>query len=353
MNAPNETIVAMLRTGARAFAAHAAETLLERHPDLVDQYGRSAFGDWREHLVERVLELAAALDVNDAELFAGQLRWAGAAFEARQVSPEHVVESVRALRDALIEDLADHQGGGVATFIDQALGLYTSPVTPDPMLVPDNEYSVLALQYLEGVLSGDRRRAIDLVLAALDAGMPIEAAYCTVLLPAQAEVGRMWHVGEITIPEEHFITETTRTTMSLLLHRAAPPTPPVATVLVSAVEGDRHDIGVRAVSDLFEIGGFRAICLGSDVPIRDVAQAVIDFEPDVLVLAATMSLHLSAVRSAMVAARHARTGQHLHVVVGGPAFRGSADRATRLGADAFAASPGDAVRAARQLLGMQ
>jgi len=66
-------------------------------------------------------------------------------------------------------------------------------------------------------------------------------------------------------------------------------------VVLACVAGNVHDIGIRAISDFFEMAGWRAISLGPDVPHDEIARSAGFFDADVVVLAATLDPHLKAV----------------------------------------------------------
>jgi len=344
MSDSNGYIAEMLRVSAKAYAAHAAERLLERHPDCAAQFGNAAFRNWRDNLTHRLNELAIALEMNEPALFASQLRWSRDAFEARAVPIDHLQHSLVCLRETLREDLPEGSRDRPTRFIDQAISEMGESHAVMSRLAPDSDHTNLALRYVEAVLAGNRRRAIQLIVDAVEGGLSMQDAYEKVLLPAPSEIGLMWHVGEISVSEEHAATETTRTVMGILSQHTPSAAEDAPTVLVAAVEGDRHDIGVRAVADLVELAGYRTISLGSDVPVADLALAVDDFDPDVVILAASLSLHLNKLKESVRAARETGDGSKRRVIVGGPAFAESRHIAERVGADGFASSPGEAVR---------
>lgn len=349
MSDTNAYIAEMLRISARAYAARAAEQLLERHPDCAAQFDGTAFPGWQDNLTRCVYELAVALELDEPSLFAAQLEWSRDAFAAREVPVEHLRHSLECLRIVLGEELPEGTGDQPVAVIDRALERLGNGPAQRSRLAPDSDASRVALRYVEAVLGGDRQRAIRVVLDVVERGLPVADAYERVLLPAQAEIGVMWHLGEITVPEEHAATETTRTVMALLSRNAAAEADDGPTALVAAVEGDRHDIGTRAVADLLEMNGFRVVLLGCDVPIRDLARSVTDFSPDVAILGASLSLHLRHLRRSIGAIRDMDNGGSVRIVVGGPAFGELQHLAERLAADGFAASPGRAVELAQRL----
>ena len=153
-----------------------------------------------------------------------------------------------------------------------------NPWTSERELLPDTPHGRLASTYLLALLEGDRRSASRTILDAVDSPENVQNIYLRVLLPAQAELGRMWMAGEINVAEEHFASHTTKIVMGQLLSRAEFQPHNGKTVLAAAVAGNRHDIGLQAVADFFDMAGWRTIQLGADVPITDLALATECFD---------------------------------------------------------------------------
>jgi methanogenic corrinoid protein MtbC1 len=205
-------------------------------------------------------------------------------------------------------------------------------------------------KYLLALFQGDRQRATRVILDALDEGHSVKDLCLHVLLPAQSEVGRMWHADEINVAEEHFVSATTKTLMAQLMSRAEFRPSNGKTILAAGVAGNHVDIGLQAVADFFELDGWRAIHLGADVPTCDIVQAVEYFEADLVGLSASQSTQLETVRQTINAVRSAERGDHLKIIVGGFAFAGSEHLAPQLGADGYAPDPAAAVELGRHLV---
>lgn len=115
------------------------------------------------------------------------------------------------------------------------------------------------------------------------------------------------------------------------------------TLVAAAVAGNRHDVGLQAVADFFERDGWRVVLLGADMPAGDLAQALDFFEADVLGLSVSLGAQLAAAHEAIATVRAGGRGAACKILLGGAALAGSEDLAVRLGADACAAGPAEAV----------
>jgi methanogenic corrinoid protein MtbC1 len=204
------------------------------------------------------------------------------------------------------------------------------------------------LQYLAKCLEGATREAIRIVLAAVERGMPAATVYTEVLLPAQKEVGELWHVGDVSVAEEHLVSEATRDVMALLVARYAPLEDDGRCVVAAAVAGNAHDLGLRAATDLFRLAGWRCLFLGADVPDAEIARAAETFDARLVMLNATLATQLRPLADTIDTIRTLAPGRK--ILVGGLAFDGTTDLWRKLGADALAPTIEQAVARGEELV---
>jgi methanogenic corrinoid protein MtbC1 len=352
MHSANELAAELLEAGAAGYASAATDALLAQHSEIGTRYGAGARALWKAHFQQRVQELAAATRADVPALFVARVRWLQKAYAAQQVPPSDQHLALAALRAALNAELPEHLRACVEPSFEQAeAALETRASMDDCMLDPADPAGRLALQCLVDCLDGQPQRAINRVVGAADAGWALAGLYLDVLLPTQKEIGRMWHAGEASVAEERVVSDATRRAMALLGNRAPAPAPAenARTMLAASVAGNAHDLPLRAAADLFQFAGWRALCLGADVPAADIAQAVDYFKADLLVLAATLTTQLKPLERSIAAVR-AIADQRVKILVGGQVFGEAPEIWQRLGADACAGSLADVVAAGDALV---
>jgi MerR family transcriptional regulator, light-induced transcriptional regulator len=351
MSQSNTFAAELLEVSATGYAALATERLLAAHPEIASRFSPDAPGAWRAALGQRIVELATALRLGEPRLFAARVNWARRAFEAREVPASDLRASLEALSAILAQELPEGARQGPATMLRETLAELDLPIAgSDSFIDPKSAAGRMALAYLAAVLEGDSRKATDRVLAEVESGLAVESAYLDVLVPAQREVGRLWHAGELGIIEEHVVTYTTERLMALLAHRAERAPANGRTVLCAAVTGNVHDIAVRVLADFFDISGWRTVHLGANVPTPELATALQYFDGELLVLSAALSVQLPTVAEAIAAVRRIE-GRKVQVMVGGLAFNDTPDIWRRLGADGYAPDARAAIRLAAELVG--
>ncbi|MBT8442812.1 MAG: cobalamin-dependent protein [Gammaproteobacteria bacterium] len=347
-------VAELLERGAAGFAGYATDLLLERDDGIEQRYQPDAFGTWKAHLTQRIVELAAAVAVGEHRLFVARLKWSRKAFEARGNDVADLQASLLALRGVMGQNMPKDAGEECIEYIDAALSALDNepPALDQSALDPAAPNDRIALRYLQQVLEGNVAGAIDTVKNAARSGLSAAEVYLDVLLPAQREIGRLWHLGDITIPEEHLVTATTQRAMSVVSNAAADVAPNGKTMVAAAVAGNAHDVGLRAVADLFQLQGWRAIFVGSDIPSGELPNSLTYFEADVLLLSATLSTQIQKVAETIRVIRD-RCERDVKIIVGGAAFDEAPDLWRRVGSDGYSQTIDGAIELGSRLVGIR
>lgn len=206
----------------------------------------------------------------------------------------------------------------------------------------------LARRYVELLLRAERSQAVDLVLRAAGE-LPLETIYIDVLQESQYEIGRLWERNEISIAQEHYCTAVTQLVLSLLYPRAMETQRNGRTFAGACVEGELHEVGIRFVSDFFELRGWRNMYLGSSLPAGDLIAFVERSRPDVLGISAVRDVNVPAIRD-LVHALRSRLAKLPLILVGGRPFNLQSDLWREVGADGTARNAAESVEVAVTLL---
>ena len=119
-------------------------------------------------------------------------------------------------------------------------------------------------------------------------GIPIETLYAAVIAPAMWRIGCLWEEGAITVADEHLATAITHRVMASAYGASfARAGSRSGRILLAAVEGQQHALGLRMAADVLELAGYEVIYLGADVPLDALLAAVGARRPDVVGLSAT------------------------------------------------------------------
>src|SRR5829696_10092595 len=202
--------------------------------------------------------------------------------------------------------------------------------------------------YLHALLGSDLTTARAVLDEAVAAGMPVRRIYLDVMQPTLYEIGRRWSHAEIGIAQEHLATAATQSAMARLAESLAdgPRRVRPGSAVVACVSDELHAVGGRMVADFLEADGWRVTFLGQLTPGLELADLAARQGAQVVALSAALPERVPRVAEVCAALRALDPAPF--VLVGGQAFGGSAERALRTGADAYAADAEAAVAAVRE-----
>jgi methanogenic corrinoid protein MtbC1 len=254
-------------------------------------------------------------------------------------------------RAVVVEALTDEAGALAVEYLEAGLARLPSvPADLPTCLLAEAPRAELAREYLSALLQGERHRASRMILAAVAASVPVKEIYLNVFQPAQYEVGRLWQVNEISVAQEHYCTAATQLIMSQLYPHIFASEKGSGTLVATCVAGDLHEIGVRMVTDFFEMDGWNTYYLGASTPAQAVVDTVVQRHAQVLGISATISFHLHAVREMIQRVRAHAACRNVRILVGGYPFLAAPELWRKLGADGCAPNAQEAITLAARLI---
>ena len=201
-----------------------------------------------------------------------------------------------------------------------------SPVQP-PASAPITAaqlFDVLAVHLAEHDKPAFVRAAVEAVSSG---AVGIAQLYHEVLTPLLVQAGSSWQRGHLAVWEEHLASAMVRSVVEIVypgVLKAKAAVPPAArSVLLASPPEEGHDLGLRMVSDRFDMAGWTTYFLGADTPIDDVVDAARRLGVDALVLSSSTHYHRVALRRHVDYLKAELPG--VDVWVGGPAFALSID----------------------------
>ena len=202
---------------------------------------------------------------------------------------------------------------------------------PDRPATGDERLAMLA-----ALVNGDVTLAYRLATELLAQGVPFDDIVVDVLSPVQRELGRRWAAGDLGVADEHAASAAVDDLLVRL--GATAEAPSGSSVVVATAEHDAHALGGRVVASALALEGFRVLFLGASVPADDLADFLDLQQPLALALSCSMATALAGAARSVAAAHEVGVP-----VIGGGRALPTEVRAARLGLDALARVPRDAV----------
>jgi methanogenic corrinoid protein MtbC1 len=338
---------AQLRQQQISLAERTVELLYARYPEIQRPAGHPARVKSVRDAGYHLLYLAEALEAQAPQLFTEYLGWVKSLFANLHFSDHALPSTLACLRQALSEQLPAETLPLTLALFDSSLQDLPAMLTQPPSFIESDNH--LARQFLDLLLQGRRHEASQLILANIQAGMPVRQVYLQVFQNSQREVGRLWQTNQISVAQEHFCTAATQMVMSQLYPSLFSGERKQRRVVMTCVGGELHEMGARMVADFLEMEGWDTYFLGANTPPDGVIEMVEKQNAQLLAISVTMLFHVSQARE-LIARLRAKPHLNTRVLVGGYPFNSAPVLWQQIGADGFAGDAQAAVLEAERLL---
>lgn len=182
----------------------------------------------------------------------------------------------------------------------------------------DERQRAFARRFGDTLRVADSAGAEQVIDDAIAAGISGSEIHTEVIQPAMEWIGELWAERAITVADEHLATAISQQVLIRLydcLQCALPRSR--ERVLLAAVEGQHHVLGLRMVADVLEGAGFDVMYLGADVPTGSLAKLIKEHEPAIVGLGVGVEVGSTKLWEAIAAIQE--SGQPTRVLLGGEA----------------------------------
>jgi len=198
---------------------------------------------------------------------------------------------------------------------------------------------------VEGQLEASRNQ----VEVAIQSGLGADRILKEGLVPAMAEVGRLFEEGEYFVPEMLVSARAMQGGLEILKPLlVAEDVKPAGKVVIGTVKGDLHDIGKNLVAMMLEGAGFEIYDLGTDVPPEKFVESVKQAGAHILAMSALLTTTMTSMPATIEAVQQAGLREKVKILVGGAPVTEA--YAKQIGADGYASDASAATRLATELV---
>lgn len=340
-----------LKESRHELAQVITELHFRRHPKLEQKYGDIGRKKCYDDNIYHISYLEQAVRVNSSDLFSNYLDWARTMLNERGIPEKDLINNIAYMKEAIQHTLPDDDAQRLIEFIDIGLeSLQSNPYQSTTFLKSGEPLVEEARTYLDLLLGGKRKKAADLVEALIDEGQSIGDIYEHIFQKTQYEVGALWQKNKISVAHEHYCTAATQLIMSRLYSRIFSMNKSGRKLVACSVANELHEIGIRMVSDFFEMEGWDTHYLGANMPDTHLVKLLEEIQPDILAISVTSPLHIDKAAELITKIRNDELTGKIKIMVGGYPFRIVPDLWRKIGADASAGSAKEAIKIANKLI---
>jgi len=211
-----------------------------------------------------------------------------------------------------------------------ALGLITVPPSTAKTLElgPDTTRA-----HSRAACQGDEAACTEIVDALIKTECGLVRIYSGLFAESLEMVGQWWAVKAIDEGQEHLASAITERLMSRIVHFSPPTAAGGHKVVLGCSEGNWHSIGIRMISDVMRLSGWKTIYLGANVPHDAFTAAVKEHRPDAVMVSCSMAETVESGLALIKELAEAARDRRMVVGAGGTGFNLRHEEVRAAGAD--------------------
>lgn len=318
------------------------------HLELLQRFGEKGKAVCREDLRHHLDYLGASLYGEDGSPFREYVLWLACVLESRGVPVSHLSESLQLLSQFFASRLGADLAAPVLDRLQAGINGLSAPALKIPSfqrLLPTP--MAQSQDFLQALLKGDRKAAQETAGTVMRNQGALVDVEISVIQPAMYEIGSLWQRSRITVAQEHMATAITQNVMARLFAEAEFAEPLNRKAVFACVPGNHHSLGLRMVSDAFEVAGWTVQFLGADVPGQDLITQVDHWRPELVGLSISLPSHIRVAKEIIQKLRAELGAQCPTLLIGGLASNQAEGLWKVVDADLWAANAKDTLKEVR------
>ncbi|MBF0265200.1 MAG: cobalamin-dependent protein [Gammaproteobacteria bacterium] len=243
----------------------------------------------QEDIAHHLDFLKNALHLGKGQLFIDYIIWLKSVLNGRNLDTTDTVEALHQMMIFFQQLLKKSEQIKSQGIIEHAIKLLkTAPTIPASYISTDIEVHKNCPSYAQALVSNNRQKSGQIIQQAIIDGTSYGDICTEIIQPSMYEVGRLWQINQLSVAEEHLATVTSQNLLSSMYtqmdfketnHRKA---------LFACIEDNHHALGLRMISDVFELQGWTVDYLGENTPTHSLIQMIDKQSIDLLGLSISM-----------------------------------------------------------------
>lgn len=172
--------------------------------------------------------------------------------------------------------------------------------------------------FLDSLLSGNSSYCSNIVKDNIINNESFLEIYENLFKPSLYKIGELWEYNQISVATEHLASAIVEGLMNEVYLSINKSSESNLKVVLTSIEKEYHQIGLRMVNDVFEANGCETFFLGANTPVRELISFLNVVKPDVLAISLSIYFHLPNLQDLLLLIN--KDFPQLKVLVGGQAF---------------------------------
>lgn len=331
-NSLNGVVSSYIKANLNELSLKIMNRQYDKQPELQKVYDGIRKHKFLDDIMYNLSFLSSAVSVDNKGLYLNYMDWLGGLMRNIGLPLKDLTNHFECTTEVLTEQLSREGAKLVSEYVKEGVSSFKKAYLKKNSPVKENDTIDTFLGYL---LNSQKDNAIRYVMKELEKGKGIKYIYLNLIQPALYKIGELWECQKISVAKEHYCTAVIQNIISLMYPQLFNEKKNGKTLVSACAGNELHEIGIRMVTDFFELDGWDTFYLGSNVPIDGIVQELIERRADLAAISTTISSNLGFMVSLINKIREDKRLSNLKIIVGGRPFNQSKGLWKTVGADGY------------------
>ena len=341
-----------IQSNADTYAKEIIDLQYKIQPELIKKYDKLKNEKILHYITSTLNFLSASISVNNEELYFDYIKWFTSVIKKNKIPYNVALTNLQCMKEILYKEILIDEKHIIAKYIDESIKYMEEMYSNEIIAINSKPNYDKIDELLTYLLNYEKESAVDFIFKKLDEGANIKEIYIDYIQETLYKIGEMWQVGEITVAKEHYCTAVIQHIISLLYpYLFTNKNKKNRTMIAVSAGQELHEIGIRMVTDFFELDGWDTFYLGANIPVDSIMDELTEKKVDLLGISITMGSNVKYAMDIINLIKSNKACCSTKIIVGGRAFNESKDLWKKIGADGYGYNAIESVNVGNSLIG--
>ena len=188
---------------------------------------------------------------------------------------------------------------------------------------------------LEFLLEGNKSKSFNYILKLKEHGWHNRNIYNHIFIPVLWKIGDLWESGELSVGEEHFISNTILESIYYLQSVDSLKKEKSEKILMATVEQEEHMIALKIMDNILIEEGYDTYFLGDKTSSKHLVETIKLQEPRIIVISITLESLRPNLEKMVRMVRKSNSLKRVKIIVVGQGIKNKSEMIYAFGADAY------------------
>lgn len=347
----NENISKQIDNNLNDYSEKIIELQYSLQPELIIKYNKLQKEKFLGDIKSTLNFLSVSIRVGSKELYLSYIRWLTKLVKKIKIPMEEMLVNFQCIKEVINSEIVLDEGSIINEYVDESIKYLVSMYESQNIDKKNNLICIEMREFIGYLINFQKDKATQLILDKIENNIDLKAIYIEYLQGALYEIGELWMEGKISVAKEHYCTAVIQHIISLMYPYLFQNKLKKGRTMFSVSAGNElHEIGIRMVTDFFELDGWDTFYLGSNIPIHSIIKELKERKTDLLAISITMGNNIQFAVDLINNIKMDEALKDIKIIVGGRVFNEVKGLWKKIKADGYGEDAEESVKVGNKLI---